>query len=92
MFKVILEAATGRWCTALHETATALRLSGSNTVSTGPAMLISLAFALRPADVPAFSPSGLSYGAVSAGLEKFKHPDPFTFNHLQAGMLLMDVI
>lgn len=96
MFKVILEDGAIRWCTAFsrasRETATALHLSGSDVASTGSTALISLAFAPRPANVTVFFRSGLSYRMVSAGLEKFKHPHPFTFNHLQAVMLLMDVI
>lgn len=85
MLQVIPEDAAVRWCTAicraLLDTATALHVSGSHTTSSGPTALISLAFAPRPADIPVFFHSGLSYGMVSAGLEKFKHPHPFTFNH-----------
>lgn len=71
MFKVMLEDAAVLWCTACSraspETATALCLSGSNTISTGPAALIGLASAPRPASIPVFFHSGLSYGIISAG-------------------------
>lgn len=86
---------TWRQCSAfsraLHVTVTALHLSGSDTVSTGPTVLISLAFAPTPANVAVFFCSGLSYGMVSAGSKKFKHPYPFMLNHLQLVMLLMEV-